>query len=300
LKNNLKTLSNNAINDYLLNTKAKTTKAVELVRLKCFCRFTFNNDDVFNADWSILSKKTVIEFIEHKKESVQFNVANSYLTVLKLLSHECYNHDVINLKTYDSIRNIKQYKGTAPEKGRALTLKEVNKVKEAFNKPKNARDYRNYAIFSLAVGCGLRRNEISILNIEDIQNKKIHVTGKGSKARIAYLSAFTQKAIDDWVNQLTRKRGALFVHVTKGDKIKTNRLGIKGIHHVIEEIQEKCRIKKFTTHDLRRTFATTLLSADTDIFTVQNLLGHSDPMTTKRYDKRGENKRIRAVNSLPF
>lgn len=292
--------SHNAITSHLLSTKAKTTKTIERIRLRCFCKFTFASDDIINADWSVLSKETIMKFIEYKKETVQFSTANSYLTDLKSLAKECYYQEAIDIKTYNAIRDIKQYKGIAADNGRALSLKEVNKIKESFSNPKNAREYRNYAIFALAIGCGLRRHEISILNIEDIKERKIHIRGKGDKARITYLSKFTQKAVNDWLKQINRKKGALFVHVTQGDRIKPNRLGIKGIHHVIQNIQVKCKTKSFTTHDLRRTFATTLLHANTDIFTVQSLLGHSDPMTTKRYDKRGENGRIKAINSLPF
>jgi len=294
------TPSHNAINDYLLNTKAKTTKYVDRVRLQSFCKFSFDNADILSADWSKLNREIVLTFIEHKKESVQFDTANGYLTTLKMLARECHKHEAITPKAFFAIRDIQPYKGVSADKGRALSLREINKVKAHFSNPKNGRDYRNYAIFAIAVGCGLRRNEISLLNIEDIKGRKMHVTGKGNKSRITYLSKFTQNAINGWLNQLTRKKGALFVHVTRGDRIKPDRLGIKGVHHVIQGIQQKCKTKSFTTHDLRRTFATTLLHTNTDIFTVQSLLGHSDPMTTKRYDKRGENGKIKAVNSLPF
>ncbi|MGL1956298.1 MAG: site-specific integrase [Colwellia sp.] len=248
----------------------------------------------------MLNRENTLNFIEHKKESVQFDTVNGYLSNIKALARECHYHDVINSKTYHSIKDIRQYKGVPPDKGRALSLKEINKVKEHFSNPKNASDYRNFAIFSLAIGCGLRRSEISKINIEDIRGTTLHVCGKGNKSRKSYLSKFTRNAVTGWLNQLNRKKGALFVHVTQGDRIKPQRLGNKGIHYVTKAIQEKCKIKTFTTHDLRRTFATTLLHANTDIFTVQSLLGHSDPMTTKRYDKRGENGKIKAVNSLPF
>lgn len=289
-----------AINEYLLNTKAKTTKELDKIKLRCFCKFTFDSNDILNADWSKLNRSTVLAFIEHKKETVQFDTANNYLTTLKMLARECHTQEAITPKVFFSIRDIQPYRGVAPDKGRALSLREINKIKAYFSNPKNGRDYRNFAIFALAIGCGLRRNEISSLNIEDIKGRKLHVTGKGNKSRTTYLSKFTLDAVKCWLNQITRKKGALFVHITRGDRIKTDRVGIKGIHHVIQGIQEKCKVKAFTTHDLRRTFATTLLHTNVDIFTVQSLLGHSDPMTTKRYDKRGENGKIKAVNSLPF
>ena len=295
-----KSNSYNAISSFLLSTKSKTTKSKETIKLKCFCKYTFETADILNADWSKLSKRSVMLFIEHKMNTVQFNTANNYLSLLKTFSRECFYYCAIDSSTFNSIRDIREYKGVPPDNGRALKLKEVERVKRYFEKLRNAREIRNYAIFTLAVGCGLRRAEISALNIESIKGNKLQVTGKGNKSRDTYLSKFTLTALMAWRNQLPQNKGALFVHVSRGDSIKPERLGIKGIHYVIKNIQEHCKLNHFRTHDLRRTFATTLLHANTDIFTVQNLLGHSDPKTTKRYDKRGESGKIRAINSLPF
>ena len=291
---------NNAINDFLLNTKAKTTKIKEQVKLRCFCKFTFDSDNIFDVDWSKINRKNILCFIEHKKENVLFTTANNYITVLQAFARECFKHETISLTTYNSIRDIKKYRGTPPDNGRALLPSEINKIKKYFHKGKNGRELRNYAIFALAVGCGLRRAEISTLNIENIKGKKLQIKGKGNKSRDTYLSKFTFNALMAWRNQLPQNNGPLFVHVTRGDRIKKKRLGIKGIHHVIKNIQTSCKLNHFTTHDLRRTFATKLLHMNTDVFTVQDLLGHSDPMTTKRYDKRGEKEKIKAINSLPF
>lgn len=292
--------SNNAINNFLLNTKAKTTKSIQRLKLKCFCRFTFENDDIFSADWSKISRESILLFTDYKIETVQFNTVNNYLNVLKVFARECLYSEAISQSTYNSIRDIKKYNGHSVDKGRALHLKEVNKVKSYFSDVKNSIELRNYAIFSLAIGCGLRRAEISSLNIEHINDRKLQVKGKGNKGRTSYLSDFTFNAVMAWRKQLPQKQGALFVHIRNGDNIKKDRLGIKGVHYVIREIQKTCKLSHFTTHDLRRTFATTLLHGNTDIFTVQDLLGHSDPITTKRYDKRDEQGKIMAINSLPF
>jgi len=293
-------LSYIAISSFLMNTKAKTTQLKEQTKLACFCKFTFGTGDILGADWSKLSKSNILAFISHKIDTVQFSTANNYIMALQSLAAECYNQGAIDSTTYNQIKSIKKYKGIAPDNGRALTTREISKVKLYFSKGRNARELRNFAIFALAVGCGLRRAEISALNIEDIKNKKLQIKGKGNKARNTYLSKFTFDALMAWRKQLPKTKGALFVHVSKGDQIKSERLGVKGIHYVTKSIHVDCKMNSFTTHDLRRTFATTLLHANNDIFTVQDLLGHSDPMTTKRYDKRDEQGKIKAINSLPY
>lgn len=291
----------NPAESFFLNTKAKTTKQKDRYVLRFFAEYTFDESEIELVDWSKLSHITILEFIEHKIESIQFATVNTYLTVLQVFAKHCFEMGAIDSEKYHLIRAINKYRGVSPDTGRALTIREISKIAQYFSKNNSARDSRNFALFALALGAGLRRAELVSINIEHIKKRELHVIGKGNKARVIYLGDFAFDAINNWRSQLNKKKGALFVGVYQSESIKEEqRLSIRAVNHIIDEICAKCTVMHFTTHDLRRTFATTLLHAENDIFTVQDLLGHSDPMTTKRYDKRGLKRKVKAINSLPF
>jgi hypothetical protein len=49
---------------------------------------------------------------------------------------------------------------------------------------------------------------------------------------------------------------------------------------------------------MRRTYITGILDKTGDLALAQELAGHSDPKTTKRYDRRGERAKRAAVDML--
>ena len=140
---------------------------------------------------------------------------------------------------------------------------------------------------------------LSILKSVALQAWQLNIVGKGNKERTIYLRPFVQAALKSWLAINDNESGALFVRIFSGGKLG-NRLGVLSIHRAIERIQSNTDLERFTTHDLRRTFTTTLLDANADKFAVQRLLGHSSLVTTERYDKRGERAAKAAIELLPY
>lgn len=60
----------------------------------------------------------------------------------------------------------------------------------------------------------------------------------------------------------------------------------------------KNEIEKFTTHRLRHTFATIMREKGADILTLRYLLGHSSIMTTMKYTKESDKRKIELIDSL--
>ncbi len=147
---------------------------------------------------------------------------------------------------------------------------------------------RNRAMLELFYGSGLRLAELTSLDLRsiDMRNGLIRVIGKGSKFRQVPLGAQAAKALTDYLAEREKiiraesegRTDALFIN-RRGD-----RLSSRGTARIIKEHLMKCSEKTgLTTHSLRHSFATHLLTAGANLRAVQQMLGHSSLKTTQKY-----------------
>ena len=163
-----------------------------------------------------------------------------------------------------------------------LSIDEVKKLYKGLNE---LHYYRNFAILTIFLNCGIRISELSSININSMSNGKISIIGKGNKERVIYINSSSTISIENYI-KLERhkvknadKQDALFLSQ------KGNRLSTRSIQRVIENANIKSGLNKdkLSPHKLRHTMATQLYRKGTDLISLQQLLGHSSVSTTQIY-----------------
>ncbi len=156
---------------------------------------------------------------------------------------------------------------------------------------------RDRAILSLLYSTGLRRSEVSALDVTDVDLTGLTVfvrRGKGGKPRLVPLG---ESAANDLVAYVTKGRPelseghraprtpALFLGVGgPGQVHQGHRLEPEGVSQMVSRGCGKARLPRLVrTHALRHAFATHMLRAGADVRHVQRLLGHSSVVTTEAY-----------------
>lgn len=152
---------------------------------------------------------------------------------------------------------------------------------------------RDRAILALLYSTGLRRSELSALDLTDVDltDGSVFVRrGKGGKSRLVPLGESAAKDVALYVQKgrpalTTSTTQALFVGADdRALKNFGNRLQPEGISQLVSRNSKRAGLPRLIrAHALRHALATHMLRAGADIRHVQRILGHSAVSTTEIY-----------------
>lgn len=153
---------------------------------------------------------------------------------------------------------------------------------------------RDYCIITLFLNCGMRLAELVSLDLTDVRNDTLVITGKGNKQRTVYLNEACMNAIKNYME--IRKnmqpdeanKNALFL------SSRNRRISRRMVQQTVENNIKKLGLdpRKYTTHKLRHTAATLMYQSGADIRALQEILGHEHLSTTEIYT-HVDNEQIR-------
>jgi integrase/recombinase XerD len=134
-------------------------------------------------------------------------------------------------------------------------------------------------------GTGVRRTELSLLKVDDIDSKRmvVHIRqGKGSRDRDIPLSAKLLEALRQY--WLWKKPRFYLFPSTAAHRGVEAPMSDKVVWWAVKAAARRAGItRKIGPHTFRHSFATELLEAGTDLRTIQLLMGHSRLEDTTLY-----------------
>lgn len=200
------------------------------------------------------------------------------------------------------VASVKDVRGTRAQPGRNIEEGELRALLGACHDGTLA-GVRDAAILALAWSTGARRSELASLTLADWRptadgEGDLALQGKGDKARTAFVFNGAAAYLADWLAIRGDEPGPLFLAIRRGGHLQGHGLTTDALAQMLERRRLAAGVKPLTWHDFRRSFAGNLLDNGHDLSTVQSLMGHSSPVTTASYDRRGVEVQRRASRSL--
>lgn len=167
-----------------------------------------------------------------------------------------------------------------PDQVQPFTQAQVNALLQCAKKSQFPR--RNEAILLFLLDTGLRASEFCALRLKDadIQGRRCTVTGKGNKKRTVPFGGTAAKALWQYLREDPREPEDPLFFNKRGDALTRS-----GLRQLLEQFGEEAGIEatRCSPHTMRHTFAVEFLRAGGNVFTLQQILGHTTLSMTNRY-----------------
>jgi integrase len=260
-----------------LNKKSYTS---DVCICKPLCAF-FGNQSIAKINAPMIEQykqKRTGEITIHGKLRSPSRVNKELIVLSKILSMACEAELML------SKPKIRQFKVSA---GRIRYLKDEEEIR-LFEALQDCEWLRNIVIFAL--NTGMRRGEIFGLQWFDVdftrQVLKVRYTKNGKDRAIPM-----NQTVRELLSSMPKTNEYVFASPKTGGKLTD-------LKKKFQAARKKAKLEDFRFHDIRHTFATRMGDAGVDIFTLAELLGHSDIRITKRYAHGTEENKRQAVEKL--
>ncbi len=304
---------------------ADTSKRVYLQDVQHFVRWLYEHglpiDDSLTFEhmtdyyWYLETTKYMSKGVEHKYSRATIN--RMFAVASKVLQ----THVKKDLLSSNPATDV-DTKASGDETTHAvLTKRQAGQLLDAID-TSTIRGKMDYAMVSLMLRCGIRRDECRMLNMADIALSHEHhiayLDAKGGDRQVVkippdvwrYISEYSAALQKDHPRRDARIEAPLFIAFRKGDhpslqhdesgKLIERRIDIKAIETMVKALGVKIGVPTLTPHGLRATFITLALENNATLTQTQYAARHKDPRTTERYQKRKLNLDDNAVDKLSF
>lgn len=199
------------------------------------------------------------------------------MRAVKAFFNFCIGEDYLN----DFSRQLRLPKVHCKEQ-LILDDNEILLLLKALDNSTARNNQRNKCFVLLMIDSGLRRGEISRINVGDISfsTRSMIVRGKGSKQRLIPMGDKTCSHLLDYRLRFrsSAESSEPFFVDQSGNRCSDNLVKL-----VFQRLKDETKIERLHPHLLRHTFATYYLADGGDLETLRLILGHSNIHTTQMY-----------------
>lgn len=224
------------------------------------------------------------------EKGLKISTVKLYIKTMKAFFNSAIND--YNIISYNPFNNLKLPSEKVESNKRALTDEEVKTILSDF------KDSKYYLVILLSLKCGMRLGEILGLTWDnvDLKENKIHVVQQYKKINGKYQ-----------IGTLKSKNSNRIIPISKDVAAALSEIKVRYIDNRIVNFKNNSlsthlnkELKKYniTIHELRHTYATTLIKNGLDFKTVAKLLGHDVEQTMKTYSHVTSDMMDRATNII--
>ena len=151
---------------------------------------------------------------------------NKMLSALRGVLKQTWRLGLIKADAYHRAADVENLRASNLLSGRALASEEIGKLFETCTSDATPKGARDAALLAVLYGCGLRRDELAGLDIEDFDSDdcSIVVQGKRGKQRTVYLTGRGCRYVEAWLCHRGDAPGPLFCPVDQTGEIRISRL----------------------------------------------------------------------------
>jgi integrase/recombinase XerD len=228
-----------------------------------------------------------------KEKGISASGVNRHIKVLKIFFKFLVREGIIE---ENPARNISMIR-TGNKRIETFTPSQVLRMLEVARRNRSFTGLRDYLLIHILYDTGLRISELLNLRLQDIdfENRTFHVVGKGKKERLVPFGRMSFEILKEY---LEVKRSIFgeneYVFLTRDGKRLSRRQASKNI----ERIGRRAGIKgvRISPHTFRHSFAKNYLLNGGDVFSLKEILGHSDLETVQIYVNMNQEDIINQYN----
>jgi integrase/recombinase XerC len=233
------------------------------------------------------------------------NSINVKIASIKALVRYAFDYEQCNF-LLDKVKSL------TPEIYRDTKGTNVANIKSMLELPDTTtvKGKRDYAILRLLWDCGLRRGEVSNLNIEDfnggdhgvaLRDRSLKIKGKGKLSKeVIYLSTQCASAIQSWLDVRYQPHSDYPLFISLDNATNGHRLSTKSIYRITKKYSAEVPLGKvLSPHQVRHSAITAVLDASNgNVRLAQKFSRHKNLDVLTRYDDNRVELQKEAVNLL--